>query len=279
MKNVFLTGSTGFIGRNILPLLNKRYTISAPARLELDLCDVQAVRQYLQKGQFDTVIHLANPTWVAHELLQSSLVEHCLRVFTPFVNYAELYGKMIYLGSGAEYGKHRDISLIQEEFFGEEFPRDSYGFSRFLMSKLAEKHDNIVNLRLFACHGPGDPPHKLIPSVIKQAREGNIIMLHQDCWFDYLYVTDIVDVLIHFIENENNYPNYNLCSGERLRISSIAEEVCRQMGVSTEIIYKEDGFNFEYTGSNSRLLAEIPHWKPMKMKDSITTILCKEGII
>jgi GDP-L-fucose synthase len=276
MKHLLLTGATGFIGRNILPLLRDRYNITAPSRTELDLLDADAVKRYIGNGCFDVVLHLATPT--GHNPLDASgeLFERSIRVFTALVRCASSYGKMIYLGSGAEYGKHRPLVQINEEKFREELPKDAYGLSRYVMSELAEKYTNIINLRLFGCHGPDDQPHKLIPSIITQANTGNTVTLRQDCQFDFLYVTDIVDVLTYFIKNDNLYSSYNLCSGERLRIVTIAEEVCRQMGINATVICQESGLNHEYTGSNARLLSEIPDWRPLTMKESISNILKKK---
>jgi len=280
MKRLLLTGVSGFIGRNVFPILREKgYAITAPARSELDLLDADAVRKYLKSGQFDAVLHLANPTGHNPLDVPKELFERSLRVFMALASCAGFYGKMIYIGSGAEYGKHRDIIKIPEESFGEELPKDAYGLSRYVMSELTEGYSNIINLRLFACCGPGDPKHKLIPSIIEQARKGNTVELRQDCFFDYLYVTDIADVLIHFIEHDSLYKNYNLCSGERIKITSIAEKVCRQMGVNAIVTCQKNGLNYEYTGSNERLLAEMPDWKPKTMNDSITNILKLEGII
>ena len=38
-KRVLFTGGTGFIGRNLLPLLRERYKVEAHTRQELDLKD------------------------------------------------------------------------------------------------------------------------------------------------------------------------------------------------------------------------------------------------
>jgi len=280
MKRLLLTGASGFIGRNVLPILRERgYNVIGPARSELNLLDASAVRQYLKSGQFDAVLHLASPTGHNPQDVPGELFERTIRIFVALASCAGFYGKMIYIGSGAEYGKHRPMVQIHEDSFGEELPNDAYGLSRYVMNELAKGYSNIINLRLFACCGPGDPKHKLIPSVIDQALKGNTVELHQDCFFDFLYVTDIADVLIHFIECNKRYNNYNLCSGERMKITMIAEEVCRQMGVNATVICQRDGFNLEYTGSNDRLLAEMPEWRPTVMNDSIANILKLERII
>ena len=278
MKTILLTGASGFIGRNLLPLLRETYDVFAPSRQELDLLDADAVRRYLQKGQFDAVIHLAGPTGHNPQDSQNELFERSLRVFSSLEHCSGLYGKMIYLGSGAEYGKHRPISMISEEEFGNELPRDAYGLSRFLMSRLGEKRNNIVNLRLFACCGPGDMPHKLIPSIITCIKEKKNIELRQDVWFDYIFVKDILPVLQHLIEYPAKFKAYNLCSGERIKISSIAEEIKRQMGLNSGIIFQKDGLNLEYTGSNLRLRSELPHWKLHSINFAVSEILNKEAL-
>ena len=280
MRRLLLTGASGFIGRNVFPILREKgYDVIAPARSELDLLDADAVLRYLKSGRFDAVLHLANPTGHNPLDVPEELFERSVRVFMALAACADFYGKMIYIGSGAEYGKHRPLVQVCEDSFGEELPRDAYGLSRYVMNELTKEYSNIINLRLFACYGPGDPKHKLVPSVIEQALNGNTVELRQECFFDFLYVTDIADVLIYFIENNNRYKDYNVCSGKRIKISAIAEEICRQMGVCATVICKEDGFNLEYTGSNDRLLSEMPGWSPTTMKDSIANILRLEGVI
>ena len=276
MKSILLTGSNGFIGRNILPMLREVYSVSAPSRTDLDLLDANALQRYLDKGQYDAVVHLANPTGHSNTDPHSELFERSIRVFVALSYNAGLYGKMVYLGTGAEYGKHRDISAISEEAFGCELPKDAYGLSRYIMSQLAERHDNIINLRLFACCGPGDLHERLIPYIKSCIKAGEAIKLKQNAWFDYLYVEDVFPVLTHFIDNSAVHKAYNLCSGERVLVSFIAEEVRRQIGSKSDIVFENDGLNFEYTASNARLLAEMPEWKPRPIDECIREILKRE---
>jgi GDP-L-fucose synthase len=276
MKHVLLTGVTGFIGRNILPALKILYNVTTPGRTELNLLDMNAVKQYLAKGQFDAVLHLAIPTGNNSLDAPEELFERSVRAFVTLANCSVSYGKMIYIGSGAEYGKHRPLVQVREEVYGEEIPKDVYGFSRYIISELAKRYSNIINLRVFSCCGPGDHGFRLIPSVIAQARSGNKVVLSQDCFFDYLYVTDIANVFIHFIENDNKHSDYNVCSGERISIVTIAEEVCRQIGVNATVTCRRSGLNLEYTGSNARLRAELSDWQPLPMQDCIARILKEE---
>ena len=277
MKHILLTGSTGFIGRNITPILREQYDVASPTRNELDLLEADSVWRYLERRHFDAVIHLANPT--AHNPIdkRDELFELTLRVFTSLLHYSDLYGKMIYLGSGAEYGKHRALSLVREDEFGLELPRDTYGLSRYIMSELACQKTNIINLRMFGCYGCGDFHTRLIPYVISCVSSNKTITLRQNTRFDYLYVKDITEVLSYFIENKPNYYAYNLCSGVPVFTGDIAGEVRLQMNSSIPMVFQSKDIGLDYIGDNSRLRKELQSWQPRVITDGIKEIIDYEN--
>ena len=277
MKNVLLTGSTGFIGQNVTPILLKQYNVETPSRKELDLLDPEAVRRYLAHGKFDIVVHLANPTAQNPIDKKDELFERSLRVFTSLAHCSDLYGKMLYLGSGAEYGKHRALTQVTEEEFGQVLPRDSYGLARYIMNDITERKGNIVNFRLFACCGPSDPPYKLIQHIIGCVQHGETITQRQNTLFDFLYASDIAPVFQYFIENEAKYKAYNLCSGEQTYTAGIANEVKRQMDSDLPIAFDKEDTGLEYTGANDRLRSEFPSWKPTRIEESIRRIIAYEN--
>ena len=58
---ILITGTNGFIGRNLKEYFQDKDDVFAPKRQELDLLDSEAVYAYLEKGRFDAVLHCAVP--------------------------------------------------------------------------------------------------------------------------------------------------------------------------------------------------------------------------
>lgn len=259
MKKVLLTGSTGFIGRNIKPLLETQYEVVFPTRSELDLRDSEAVAEYVRKGGFDVIVQSANPNPVKNSVHDTSekMFEDSMRIFMNFYNIRRECGKLIYFGSGAEYGKNRDISMASEECINDYIPQDQYGLAKLYMNELARKSDNVYNFRIFGCYGPYDHESKFLTHVIRCCLRGENITIRQNCYFDYTLVFDLAKVISYFIDNEVKYHDYNVCSGVPVSLMEIAQKIKEQMGSRAEIVVLNQGLNKEYTADNSRLLKEM----------------------
>lgn len=270
MKKVLLTGGSGFIGRNISKYLKTVCELYIPGRKELNLLDENAVRSYLCNNHIDIVIHAANPNPVKNSLDKpETMFEDSMRVFMNLFHAHDCYEYMYTLGSGAEYDKSRDISMICEENAGRSIPYDSYGLAKYVMNELIEKSPKHCNLRIFACYGPTDHESKFITHVIHCCMKQEPITIRQNCYFDYMHVCDLAKILEYFIYHKPKYRAYNVCTGTRFTLMEIAEMVRRQMGTQNEITLLNEGWNKEYTGSNKRLLSEIGNYEFMGLEEGI----------
>ena len=259
MKRILITGVDGFIGKNLVEYLDGMYDILPVSRKEADLLDQKQVERLFQKETIDTVIHSATQSTLGKgREYELTLLKNNLKMFFNLERSHSFYGKLIFLGSGAEYDKRQSLAFVGEEDFDNFVPDDDYGFSKYIMSKMMSNSDKIYNLRLFGIFGPYENyNYRFISNVICKALSGRNIIIHQNVMFDYLYIKDLCKILPWFIENIPCHNCYNVCTGEQHDIVSIAKEIVKQTGSASRIQVEKAGWNKTYSGSNKRLIKEI----------------------
>lgn len=256
--NILVTGSTGFMGSNIVPIFKKRHVVFTPNRQALNLFDRDSILSYIKDNSIDVIIHLANPNPVKNQKCDSfdRLFEDSLRMFMNLYSLKDHYKKMIYIGSGAEYDKRFDISNAKESDVFNHLPVDSYGLAKHIMNKLILLSDNVFNCCVFGCYGPGDFKNKFITHCINCCKSSDKITINQDCKFDFIHVFDLARYLLWMIDADLKHKMYNVSSGQHLYLTEIAEIVKKEMHSSLPIVVLKPGFNLEYTANGERLFKE-----------------------
>lgn len=273
MKQILLTGASGFIGRNIAEGLQDQYIVLCPSSEELDLLDSKAVSRFFQLNSIDVVIHAANCNERKKKIVASEVLDKNLRMFFNLERCKSLYGKMLYFGSGAEYDMQNYIPNMPEEHFDVNVPKDAYGFSKYIMAKSCLKSDNIFDLCLFGVYGKYEEwNRRFISNAICRALKGMEITIRQNVYFDYLWIEDLIKVLPYFIENDLKYKRYNVCRGKKIDLYSLAVVVKKILNVDCEIKVKESGWKPEYTGNNCRMLNAIGKVEFTELEDTIETL-------
>ena len=274
MKKILITGSLGFVGKNVKEYFkNRDYNIFAPSSKELDCMDENAVRQYLGNSRFDIVLHFAvYGDGIDKTKDGSKILEYNLRIFLNFANCSDLYGKMIYTGSGAEYDKRFPIVKAREEDIAAgPVPVDQYGLMKYTVNQIIENSPNIYNLRLFGIFGKYEYwKAKYISNLCCKSLMGLPLSLRQNCYFDYLWIDDFCRMLEMFMQLDTPlYHSYNAVSGKKIDLLSLAKLVNKISGSRQEIYICKEGLANEYTADNSRLMQEIPNMKFTDIKESV----------
>lgn len=259
-KRIFLTGGTGFIGRNFQDLLGDVYDIVAPSRSELDLSDSCAVEKFIQSNNFDAVVHCAHIKSDRKDPGPPNLVELNLRLFFNLFRCQKYFEKMICFGTGAEYDKQNCSPNTAEDDFDRSVPKDGYGFYKYLCSKYIENSDNVLCLRLFGCYGKyEDYELRFISNAICKNIFGlPITITNKNSVFSYLFVNDLINLIANFIENTPKYRVYNATPSTRVDLLTIARTIIKISGNDTGVVLKKSGMGNEYSGSNKRLMSEFP---------------------
>lgn len=264
MKKILLTGSNGFIGKNLNEQLDKhKYHIFCPKRKELDLLNGADVEEYLKAEKFDVVIHTANTNTTKNvNVTPYEALDGNLRMFFHLERCKSSYGKMFYFGSGAEYDMTHYIPEMVEEYFDTYVPKDPYGFSKYIMSKACHENGNIYDLRLFGVYGKYEEWHRrFISNAICRALKGMPITISQNVYFDYLWVDDLTKIIKWFLEYEPQYRHYNVCRGTSIDLYTLACKVREILNIDCDILVEKTGLKPEYTGCNKRLLNEMGNFE------------------
>jgi len=275
MKKILITGSNGFIGKNLKEQLLDDYNVIAISRTELDLLDSMAVWDFLRREKFDTVIHCATHNASRNSAKDTDLVlDNNLRMFFNLARGSKFYGKMIYFGSGAEYGREFMPPRVVEDYFNFHVPTDGYGFSKYICNLTAEESLNIYNLTLFGCFGKyEDWEIRFISNAICKTLNNLDITIRQNVFFDYLDINDLLKITRFFIEAKNlKYHKYNICTGHSVNLMTLAKIILKISGKNLSIKVAQSGLGREYSGNNERLLKELKRFEFTSVEQSIENL-------
>ena len=276
MKNILILGGSGFIGRNLFEFLSKdkSYTLYAPSSGELDISNELAVKNYLEKQYFDVILHAAvfNPR-IKNNADNSKELEKNLRMYYNFERYQHLFGKLFYFGSGAEFDKRGEISMIHEGELGNGIPTSDYGLYKYIINKSIQNSKNIINLRIFGLFGKYENwRNTFISGACCKALKELPITIRQNVYFDYLYIDDFTKIIKWFVNNDVKYNEYNITSGQRIDLISLADIVKKVSEKDVPVYVCMEGLANEYSASNQRLLTEIKGLKFTLVEDAVSDL-------
>jgi dTDP-4-dehydrorhamnose reductase len=218
---VAILGSEGFLGKFLIKELSwhSEIVILPIHRGNLNLLDEGAVRLWLKHNTPDCIVNCA--TSGGNEQL-SSLVSYIIRnnvnIVLNFYNNKEFFKKFINIGSGAEYDLSTDINNVSEHDVFGRFPKDSYGYSKNIISRFLHNSPNFYTLRLFGCFHHSERPFRLFSKFVKDQT-----IPITDTKFDYFYAHDFLLILLSYIlsESEDLPSTMNCVYLEKLYLSEI----------------------------------------------------------
>lgn len=258
MKKILLTGSGGFIGLHIKKIMAGRFNLFTPRSYELNLLDRQAVKRYVEDNNIEFIIHAAScGVRITSDASIEDVAKPNIEMFTNLADLTSNNCPMITIGSGAEYDKSRPLCKIKESDFGSFIPKDPYGYSKYLISKMIAERDNILNLRLFGIYGLGEDKSRVTSCIINSNISHEPIILNQNVKFDFLYIEDFCKIVEYFVNNPTKEKFINVTPTESIDIVDLAKIVNDFSDYKSEIIIKKSGKNREYTGDNTKLLGII----------------------
>jgi dTDP-glucose 4,6-dehydratase len=261
-KRLYLSGATGFFGKNLLALLAYLYNHGASFEVmalsrtpEAFLCDQSWCRRqswlkwckgdvsepWPGDGHFDLVLHAATDTVASAHIDKLAVFEGIITGTRQALAFAAAHGvrRLLLCGSGAQYGTIPDscvggVSESSSLACDVTKSTGAYGegkrASEMLAALHAERHGfEVINTRCFAFVGPGLPldGHFAIGNFLQAALSGEPINLAStgESMRSYLYGADLAVWLMVLLLEAAPGAAVNVGSGQGISIIDLARRV------------------------------------------------------
>lgn len=187
--NIFLTGSSGFIGRHLVRSLNKEYQLVCPDREFFSKASVDELRAFILERRIDVVIHLATHFVREHRSEDlPRLIESNLHLGLRILEALKETPGVWFLNTGSAW----------EHAHGkEEAPMNLYAATKEafagMLKVYEEKGVPSLTLTLFETFGEKDTRDKVLNLLDRASRSGEILPLSPGGQIlDLCHIDDVV---------------------------------------------------------------------------------------
>lgn len=254
MKQVLITGATGFIGQHVVPaLLGQRYDVIVVARDQKKLqsmswkdqvhfigCDIHDPNIDLEEllGIPEVLIHLAWPGLPNYQSM--SHFEKNLPADCQFIQKIVVSGvkQVLVTGTCFEYGMQS--GMLSEDT--PTAPTNPYGLAKDTLRKFLEllqkeKPFTLQWLRLFYLYGLGQNPNSLLAQLDSAIDRGDseFNMSGGEQLRDYLPVEEVAHRIALMVMHPECNGIFNCCSGQPISIRRLVEEHLIRRGVHMKL--------------------------------------------
>jgi len=246
---ILITGSQGFVGKNVSKYLEERghevlrADIVSDAELVFDVSDFNQTWKKLEKEKFDAIIHLAAIANIPKTIEDPY---RCFKVNSfGTLNMLEVASRknverFIYASSANVYGVPVELPVKETTPFN---PRTPYDYSKVISEYLVESYHKTrglptVVLRSWKLFGEYDVPTTAIPRFIKACLTNQPIQLYnegRDTTDPYHIENYCYAVELALKRDEAIGEAFNIGTGNEVSIRELAELIRKLTGSDTEI--------------------------------------------
>lgn len=232
MSKVLITGASGFIGNALVKYLE---TLGHQViKFTRESGDITKKETWDSIDKTDFLIHLASRNFVPDSWNESSeFLETNVVGTSRALEYAKKnQTKTIYI-SAYLYGAPIELPINEIHPI---IPNNPYALSKFLAEEVCKFHANFLSqsvtiLRLFNVFGPGQRSEFLIPTLINQCLNNDVInVLDLKPKRDYIFINDVLDVIYKSMNHAEGLQVYNIGSGNSYSVKEIIDiiqEICK----------------------------------------------------
>lgn len=290
---IVVTGGAGFIGSSIVWALNQRgkdnilivdhlgkdndkWRNLVPLRyieyLERDSF-IECIEEDTLPDNISCIIHFGACSRTT-ETDNTYLVKNNFKYTEAIASYClDKHIRLIYASSASTYGNCESNFKDSVEGLENLRPINMFGYSKHMFDLWVKRNDvfdDMVGLKFSNVYGPNEY-HKgsmksVVLSAFEQIRETHKVELFKsdnddykdgEQMRDFIYIKDVVDIVLHFLDHPEINGIYNAGSGKARTWNDLAKAVFKAMG-------KE--INIDYIDMPENLKAKYQHFTELNMK-------------
>lgn len=243
MKNLIISGASGFVGSSFCKAFQSDYKILPLSRATgFDPFSIQDYMDAADGMEADAFIHMGGPTspmesrddpyqyFQDHLQYATNVAEFVRRKNIPKLIYLNtyVYGNPQYLPIDEKHPVSLPTPYHQAKMTVEDL------FSRYIETQKTK----VISLRIFNVYGSGQPENMLLPSLLKNFSSGTVEVSDLEPRRDFIYVKDLTHLIRCIIMTKETTPEfsvYNIGSGKSYSVGEVIQVLQKVMQQAVEI--------------------------------------------
>jgi len=269
-EKILILGAGGFIGGRTYELFKQKgYNVTGTSK------DGELLKLDVTKDDWKQLILDIRPTVIINAIAygnsnndeDKALIKEIILDFPKeliqFCHEKLFLNAFVQFGSSSEYGTN---CTNASEYF-ELHPNSDYSINKGLLSDFCNYFTHYYNFpliyfRLFSIYGPREHEGRLIPTLIKYAKEGGLPPLgDSEIARDFVHVDDVIRAIQKGIKKIDKAKGqiFNICSGKNTTLSDLVK-------ITKKVFEIEASPKF---GTRPNHKWDLEHWygNPSKAKD------------
>ena len=271
---IFLTGATGFIGRQLVPLM-KHHQLLLVGRneenfsetnlkfIKNDLKDFDKWKKKVEEFSPEACIHLAWSGLPDYSLLR------CIENFDINIQLLDFLThigcKRIFIaGTCWEYGDIQGQTSENVQTGASNLFASFKTAIRLIGKQITRSKDiNFIWGRIFFIYGPGQRSTSLIPSCYQSLKNGKIPELRNpNAVNDFIHVSDVAKAILSLIEAPSVEGVFNIGTGKPRRVIEICRIIAKNLN-SENLLPESNNFHQDNgLWADTSLINETIGWHP-----------------
>ena len=233
-KKILITGGSGYLGKNIIQNLSKKYEIKYLTRNLNDKSrqsifiknNFHSINAAVGKFKPDLVLHLASLFIVNHKSKDiNNLIDSNIKFGSFLLESMKLnkIDEIINIGTSWEYKNSHDYNPVNL------YAATKNAYEKILFYYYKTMNLKILNLKLYDTYGPSDDRGKIISKIIESVKSEKKLKLSPgNQILDIIHINDLIDAIKISLEIFNGkqrkfFKTYSLLSKERYKLKDIVK--------------------------------------------------------